>query len=198
MKNIRKTIRRLIIIICLISLFTNYYQYYKFKNTQKDIFAKEKYLDNKIDKYNDLLNEQSSLINKINQYTNNSKIFSKKLNDSAIFKISAYDLSIRSCNKTVRNKDYGISRGGVDLRGHNWKTIRAIATDPKIISLGKLVYIKFLNPDYDIYTGIYQAVDVGNAIKGNKIDLFLGDFKDEKSSEAFKFGITFAKVVILN
>ena len=58
----------------------------------------------------------------------------------------------------------------------------SIATDPKVIPFGKRVYIKEAvglryvvgNQEW-IHDGIFRADDVGGAIKGNHIDVFLGN-----------------------
>jgi 3D (Asp-Asp-Asp) domain-containing protein len=114
------------------------------------------------------------------------------------FTITSYDLSVQSCGKKVSSRGYGITRSGFDLRGHNWKTARVIATDPKIIPLGSIVYIQFINEDYFKYNGVYVSEDTGSAIKGYRIDLFFEDTGEEVSSEAMNFGVTKARIIILN
>ena len=47
-----------------------------------------------------------------------------------------------------------------------------VAVDPSIIPLGKDIYIEGL--------GWFKAEDMGGAIKGKRIDIFLGDFKKAK------------------
>lgn len=48
-------------------------------------------------------------------------------------------------------------------------TTQTIAVDPKVIALGSIVYIEGM--------GWYKAEDKGGAIKGNRIDIFMGDYK---------------------
>lgn len=50
------------------------------------------------------------------------------------------------------------------------RTDKTIAVDPRVIPLHSIVYIEGL--------GYYVAEDTGSAIKGNKIDIFVGS-KDE-------------------
>jgi membrane-bound lytic murein transglycosylase len=38
--------------------------------------------------------------------------------------------------------------------------------------------VKFNDPAYSWLDGIYTANDTGGAIKGNKIDMFMGDYGD--------------------
>lgn len=114
------------------------------------------------------------------------------------FTVTAYDLSPQSCGKKISSRGYGITKSGFDLRGHNWKTARVIATDPKVIPLGSIVYIQFNDENYFKYNGIYVSEDTGSAIKGNKIDLFFEDTGEEVSDKAMEFGVTKARIIILN
>jgi len=115
-----------------------------------------------------------------------------------VFVITAYDLSVASCGKSTSDPAYGISRGGYDLTGKTWRTARSISVDTNIIPLGTRVLIKFKDKKYSKYEGVYVANDTGSAIKGRKIDLFLGDFGSEKPSKsAINFGKVLADVTIL-
>ena len=62
-----------------------------------------------------------------------------------------------------------------------------------------MVEIVFIDKDYEKYNGVYEAVDTGSAIKKyDRIDIFIGDFKQNKESqEVVDFGITDALVRIL-
>jgi 3D (Asp-Asp-Asp) domain-containing protein len=115
-----------------------------------------------------------------------------------IFTITAYDLSISSCGKSRGNKGYGITKDGTNLQNHSWSSARTISSDPKLIPLGTKVELKFIDTNYKKYDGVYICRDAGSAIIQNKIDLFLGDFHNQKrSKEAINFGITQAIVTIL-
>lgn len=110
------------------------------------------------------------------------------------FEITAYDLSVESCGKLPASRGYGITRSGKSLKGKTWK-VRAIAVDPKVIKMGSKVRIT-LTGWRAKYSGIYTAVDSGGAIKGNRIDLFLGE---NSYKECIKFGLAKGvKVEILN
>ncbi|MBI2605970.1 MAG: hypothetical protein HYW49_07805 [Deltaproteobacteria bacterium] len=54
-----------------------------------------------------------------------------------------------------------------------------VAVDPKTIPLGSLVRIDetagMRLPDGTLHTGIWRAEDIGGAIKGDRIDLFVGN-----------------------
>jgi len=109
-----------------------------------------------------------------------------------VFEITAYDLSVESCGKLTTSRGYGVTRTGKSLKGKSWK-IRAIAVDPKVIKLGSKVRITF-SGWREKYNGIYTAIDTGGAIKGNKIDLFLGE---NSYQECLKFGRVKAKLEVL-
>ena len=74
-----------------------------------------------------------------------------------------------------------------------------IAVDPKVIPLGSKVLLLFENESYRRYNGVYTARDTDGAIKGNIIDLFMGDFglvwNEHPSTKAF--GRVKAKAIVL-
>ena len=109
---------------------------------------------------------------------------------SEIFEITAYDLSVASCGKSTTSRGYGITRSGKSLKGKTWK-VRAIAVDPKVIKLETKVKITFTGWRSK-YNGVYTAIDTGGAIKGHKIDLFLGE---NSYQECIKFGKVKAEVL---
>lgn len=121
-----------------------------------------------------------------------------KKEESQEFVVTAYDLSISSTNKSRGSSDYGITKNGSDLKNHTWKTARAISIDPKVIPLGTKVELNFKDEKYKKYDGIYICIDTGSAIKGRKIDLFMGDFHSSRvNKETINFGKTIANVTIL-
>lgn len=84
---------------------------------------------------------------------------------------------------------YGDDGGNVTATGQ--KTRRGlVAVDPNVIPLGTRLYIETADGSY-IY-GTAVAADVGGAIKGNKIDLFM-----ETYSECINFGRRAVNVYIL-
>lgn len=73
-----------------------------------------------------------------------------------------------------------------------------IAVDPKVIPLGSKVLLLFDNENYKKYNGVYSARDIGGAIKGNRIDLFMGDFKMKHEAPVTDaFGAKNAKAIVL-
>jgi len=116
-----------------------------------------------------------------------------------IYVVTAYDLSIQSCGKPIGHPWYGITATGYSLVGHTWYTARVIAVDPRVIPLGSKVLVEFLDDRFKQFDGIYTARDTGGAIKGNIIDIFLGDFNDNNASrKAIEFGRRQAHVTIIN
>lgn len=95
--------------------------------------------------------------------------------NSASFTATAYDLSVNSCGKSPSHAQYGVTRSGYSLKGMTRAQAMSIAVDPKIIPLGTTVYIEFPSP-YEHFNGNYTARDTGSAIKGNIVDIFMGDF----------------------
>ncbi|MFD2117744.1 3D domain-containing protein [Paenibacillus yanchengensis] len=83
--------------------------------------------------------------------------------------------------------------GAVDYFGNKLK-VGTVAVDPKVIPLGTKLYIT----GYD-YAGLPEggmlavASDIGGAVKGNKIDIFVPDSR----SQAMKFGIQKLKVFVI-
>ncbi|MDD2359618.1 MAG: ubiquitin-like domain-containing protein [Syntrophaceticus schinkii] len=83
----------------------------------------------------------------------------------------------------VRATAYGPSTGSYTATGH--KVARGmIAVDPRVIPLGTRLYV-------DGY-GYGRALDVGGAIKGNRIDVFL-----PSEAECRRWGVRTVKVYIL-
>ena len=84
---------------------------------------------------------------------------------------TTYDLSVESCGKLPSHPEYGITRSGKRVI---YKT--TVAVDPNYIPLGSILYITFPKK-YESMNGIYKAMDTGNAVKGNIIDIYVGESK---------------------
>ena len=98
---------------------------------------------------------------------------------------TAYTASYEDTGKHPDHPHFGITYTGVKAKRG------VIAVDPKVIPLGTRVYIEGVGntPDY----GYAVAADIGGAIKGNLIDLYMEDPKESK-----KWGIRKVKVYILD
>lgn len=97
---------------------------------------------------------------------------------------TAYDLSFESCGKYPGDPAYGITYSGTQARPG------VIAVDPKVIPLGSKVYVESLDSTADY--GFASAEDTGSAIKGHKIDLFIGD-----NRSALRYGRRYVRVYII-
>lgn len=152
----------------------------------------------------DLKNENNELTEQLqNMKRKNDKLEKQKPqasrgnNRALSFKATAYDLSLNSCGKPVGSKGYGVTANGTNLTGKTRQQAMTVAVDPEIIKLGSKLKITFPEP-YDHFSGIYTANDTGGAIKGNKIDVFMGDFKSNKTHQSvWDFGVRDVRVEVL-
>jgi LysM repeat protein len=85
--------------------------------------------------------------------------------------LTAYTAGFESTGKTSSHPEYGITYSGKKVQEG-----RTIAVDPSVIPLGSTVYIEGV--------GLRTAEDIGSAIKGVKIDVFIEDLE-----EALEFGV---------
>ena len=113
------------------------------------------------------------------------------------FTATAYDLSVQSCGKPIGHPQYGITSNGTNIAGKTREQAMSIAVDPNVIPLGSQVKITFPEP-YTHFNGVYTANDTGSAIKGKKIDIFMGDFGSNNSNQSvWDFGVREVEVQIL-
>ncbi len=162
-------------------------------NKVKELENKNNKLDLELDNYKDEIDGLKTKVKKLESPSRGS--ISRSLGE---FTVTCYDLSVQSCGKPVGSKGYGLTASGISLKGHTWETARAIAVDPKVIPLGSKVELIFTDEDYHQYSGIYTAIDTGGAIKGKKIDFFLGDFNQNKThQDVWDFGKTKAVARVL-
>lgn len=87
------------------------------------------------------------------------------------FTLTAYTAGPESTGKRPGHPAYGITASGVHVEEG-----KTIAVDPRIIPMGSLVFIEGI--------GYRVAQDVGGAIKGKRIDVYIADLE-----EALKFGV---------
>ena len=117
------------------------------------------------------------------------------VNSKLSMRATAYDLSIESCGKSRDSKGYGITRSGTRATAG-----RTVAVDPATIPLGSQLYVVFPAP-HEYLTGYYTAEDTGSAVKGDIIDIFLGeDAPGENSVEkqVSRFGMRRVQVYIVD
>lgn len=139
--------------------------------------------------------ERIAKIKEAEKIISRSGIRSSKVLD---FKVTAYDLSYNSCNKALDHPSYGVTASGFSLKGLSRQKAMAVAADPHILPLGTKLKIEF-PAGYEHFNGVYTVRDTGSAVKGHKIDLFMGDFGTyETDQSVWDFGVRHAKVEILN
>ncbi|HHW47783.1 MAG TPA: DUF348 domain-containing protein [Clostridiaceae bacterium] len=99
-------------------------------------------------------------------------------------KSTAYTSSYEDTGKTPDHPYFGMTYTGIKAKKG------VVAVDPKVIPLGTRLYIEVPGsaPDY----GFAIAADIGSAVKGNKIDLYMEDVKSARS-----WGVRPVKVYIL-
>jgi len=81
--------------------------------------------------------------------------------------LTAYTAGVESTGKHPGDKGYGITFSGATVKEEH-----TISVDPTVIPLNWWVYIEGI--------GYRKAEDTGSAIKGNRIDVFMGSLDDAK------------------
>lgn len=145
-----------------------------------------------------LANRVEELENQIEALKKEKSEEKKEVSKGTLHTITCYDLSESSNGTWIGHKHYGYTANGFDLRGKTWDMARTVAVDPKIYPLGTKLRLTFTNDKYAKYNGVYTARDTGGAIKGRKLDLFLGDFGTRKTHPSvWEFGKTQAYVEVV-
>ncbi len=121
---------------------------------------------------------------------------SRRINN--VFTVTAYDLSVESCGKGLDHPAYGLTASGESIKGMTREEAMTVAADTKVIPMGSKIRLEFLDENYQQFNGIYTVRDRGGAIKGDKLDLFMGDFKKEKADQSvWDFGKVQARVYLI-
>ncbi len=120
----------------------------------------------------------------------NAELFKYRENNNKMdFIATVYDLSYECCGKYPSHPEYGITFSGARaIKG------RTVAVDPEVIPLGSEIYIEFTEP-YTGMNGWYKAEDIGSRVRGNVVDVFMGE---SASAEMESFGRRKVKVQIKN
>ena len=98
--------------------------------------------------------------------------------------VKAFRVEAAACLKDGRRISYMKQANRVEVvdkflgcGGHTLADLRSIAVDPRLIPLGSVVYIpqaENVTVDGQTLGGVFYAHDVGSAIKGKHIDIFVG------------------------
>ena len=94
------------------------------------------------------------------------------------FKATAYDLSRTSNGNWKGHPYYGLTADGTNVIGKNREQAMVVAADKDILPLGTQVKLTFKG-EYSRFNGIYTVRDTGSAVKGNIVDIYMGDFDME-------------------
>jgi 3D (Asp-Asp-Asp) domain-containing protein len=191
MKNISKGN---IYILLLIILLINIWAFYS-RSKIHELQDRTKLLENKINKIESVTSEtyknNKGIEDKIDELKMSiSKLQideKKKVSRGLSMRATAYDLTVKSCGKRKSHPEYGITRTGTKATKG-----RTVAVDPRVIPLRSKLYIKFPEK-YKRLDGEYIAEDTGSAVKGDIIDIFLG----ENEKEVDIFGVQKVSVKII-
>lgn len=112
--------------------------------------------------------KQSQLVEALAEATAPQTVIIDKMESLGEFTITYYDACMKCCGKTD-----GITASGAVVREGV-----TVAVDPTVIPLGTYIYIEGI--------GYRVAQDVGGAIKGNKIDVYVNSH-----SEALELGVDY-------
>ena len=123
----------------------------------------------------------------------NAKQAKQKPKRKMIFQASAYDLGVDSCGKRPTSRGYGRTRSGKVLKGLSRKEAMTVAADTSILPLRTKVTLTFKGWRKK-YNGVYTVYDTGSAVKGKRIDIYMGK---RKYNECIKFGRVKVKVEVL-
>ena len=85
---------------------------------------------------------------------------------SAVFKVTHYC----GCRKCCGSYSDGSESVAYGASGKRLEAFVSVAVDPRVIPLGTVLH--------DAEGNLYRAEDTGGAIKGNRIDLFVGDHQE--------------------
>lgn len=94
------------------------------------------------------------------------------------FKATAYDLSRTSNGNWKGHPYYGLTADGTNVIGKTREQAMVVAADKSILPLGTQVKLTFKG-EYSKFNGIYTVRDTGGAVKGNVVDIYMGDFDME-------------------
>jgi len=110
------------------------------------------------------------------------------------FRISAYDLSVQSCGKSRKAKGFGRTCSGFNLANKSRTSAMTVAADLRVFKLGTRIFIKFSGARLQKYNGVYTVRDTGGAVRGKRLDLFMGD---GAHNEAMRFGVQTGNVRVV-
>jgi 3D (Asp-Asp-Asp) domain-containing protein len=134
----------------------------KIKEIEKNDVKNRQETDSKIKEIKNEINKIKKKFQSINYIQSNGYMGSSS-NVWRVFNMTHYTASCKGCS--------GITKTGINVANSPfYNGMRIIAVDPNIIPLGSIVEIKDGNSVYKA-----QALDIGGAISGYKIDMLVGN-----------------------
>ena len=105
-----------------------------------------------------------------------------KLADGRLLNFARWGESREILYRVVENCEWGLGVQNAEwisqIEAYKLIPYRTIAVDPKVIPIGSVVYIPAVRgirlPKGEIHDGYFLAHDIGTAIKGKRIDIFVG------------------------
>lgn len=120
------------------------------------------------------------------QLKKNTEALSNRGSERArIMKVTAYDLSYKSCKKYPEHPEYGITASG--KRVQEWHTV---AAGPEL-PFGTKLYIPYFK-DYP-NKGIFTVEDRGSAITNGCLDIYMASYED-----CMEFGVKYLEVYVID
>ena len=159
----------------------------------KDLKGENDVLKYELDKANETIRQKNKLIDdaRKNIAALNSTI-NKLKRDQSVYLAGKTYIVVKEMNvlaSAYSQSDEEETADGITYMETRVRDNHTIAVDPNVIPLGSIVYIESDSP---LVGGFYVAEDVGSAIKGNRIDIFMSD-----KNKCFEFGKRNVKVTIL-
>lgn len=142
---------------------------------------------------NPFMDEQTTITNDVNINESNiaelqsdthaeRKIYEKTLNEELLEVGETFTVTATAYTKDCAGCS-GITKTGINLNEN--PDMKVIAVDPSVIPLNSKVYVEGY--------GYAVAGDTGDAIKGNKIDLYV-----QSESEAINWGVRSVDITIID
>lgn len=169
-------------------------EHYKRVLLENKKFAEENAnLSHELDKANSIIRQKDMLIDKLGKdvATLNSTINKLKQDQSVYLDGKTYVVvkEMKVLASAYSQSDEEETADGITYMETRVRDNHTIAVDPNVIPLGSIVYIESDSP---LVGGFYVAEDIGSAIRGNRIDIFMSD-----KNKCFEFGKRNVKVTIL-
>lgn len=147
----------------------------------------------KLDKASSIIRQKDELIEKLDKdVVALNRTINKLKHDQTVYLDGKSYIVVKEMNvlaSAYSQSDEEETADGITYMETRVRDKHTIAVDPRVIPLGSVVYIESDSP---LVGGFYVAEDIGSAIKGNRIDIFMSD-----KNKCFEFGKRNVKVTIL-